>query len=68
MVEENKVDTAAVAGTGKDGRITKGDVIAHLEKPAAPAAVEAKPLVIPAAPAAASAPPRRRPMARARSG
>ncbi len=60
MVDENKVDTAAVAGTGKDGRITKGDVIAHLEKPAAPAAAEAKPLVIPAAPApaprAASAP------------
>ncbi len=49
MVEENKVDASAVAGTGKDGRITKGDVIAHLEKPAAapaPAAAEAKPLVI----------------------
>ncbi|MFN4143092.1 2-oxoglutarate dehydrogenase complex dihydrolipoyllysine-residue succinyltransferase [Aestuariivirga sp.] len=55
MVEENKVDTAAVAGTGKDGRITKGDVIAHLEKPAAPSA-EARPLVIPAAPAPAPAP------------
>jgi 2-oxoglutarate dehydrogenase E2 component (dihydrolipoamide succinyltransferase) len=57
MVEENKVDTGTVAGTGKDGRITKGDVIAHLEKPAAaPAApaAEARPLVIPpAAPAAA---------------
>ena len=49
MVEENKVDTSAVPGTGKDGRLTKGDVIAHLEKPAA----EAKPLVIPAAPAPA---------------
>ncbi len=47
MVEENKVDTSAVAGTGKDGRLTKGDVIAHLEKPAA----EVKPLVIPATPA-----------------
>jgi 2-oxoglutarate dehydrogenase E2 component (dihydrolipoamide succinyltransferase) len=51
MVEENKVDTSAVAGTGKDGRITKGDVIAHLEKPSA--AAETKPLVIPAAPAPA---------------
>ena len=49
MVEEKKVDTAALAGTGKDGRITKGDVIAQLERPA----VEAKPLVIPAAPAPA---------------
>ncbi len=57
MVDENKVDTAAIPGSGKDGRITKGDVIAHLEKPAA---AEAKPLVIPAAavaaPRAASAP------------
>jgi len=35
MVEEHKVDTAAVAGTGKDGRLTKGDVIEHLAKPAA---------------------------------
>jgi 2-oxoglutarate dehydrogenase E2 component (dihydrolipoamide succinyltransferase) len=53
MVEENKVDTAAVVGTGKDGRLTKGDVIAHLEKPAA----EAKPLVIPAMPAPAARAP-----------
>ncbi len=52
MVDENKVDTAAVSGSGKDGRITKGDIIAHLEKPAV---VEAKPLVIPTA---AVAPPR----------
>jgi len=53
MVEENKVDTSSVPGTGKDGRITKGDVIAHLEKPAA----EVKPLVIPAAPAPAARAP-----------
>ena len=53
MMEENKVDTGAVSGTGKDGRITKGDVIAHLEKPVA----EAKPLVIPAAPAPAARAP-----------
>ena len=46
MVEENKVDTSGVAGTGKDGRITKGDVIEHLAKPAAPAVS----LAIPAAP------------------
>ncbi len=46
MVEENKVDTAAVAGTGKDGRIVKGDVIEHLAKPAA---AEAKPPAVPPA-------------------
>ncbi|WP_395685255.1 2-oxoglutarate dehydrogenase complex dihydrolipoyllysine-residue succinyltransferase [Aestuariivirga sp.] len=34
LVEENKLDAATVTGTGKDGRLTKGDVIAHLEKPA----------------------------------
>ena len=39
MVEETRVDPAAIAGTGKDGRLTKGDVIQALEsKPAAPAA------------------------------
>src|SRR6185436_2991355 len=36
MVAENNVDPAAVQGTGKDGRLTKGDVTAHLAKPAAP--------------------------------
>ena len=29
IVEENKIDTAAVSGSGKDGRMTKGDVIEH---------------------------------------
>jgi 2-oxoglutarate dehydrogenase E2 component (dihydrolipoamide succinyltransferase) len=39
MVEETKVDPSKVAGSGKDGRLTKGDVMAALEsKSAAPAA------------------------------
>jgi 2-oxoglutarate dehydrogenase E2 component (dihydrolipoamide succinyltransferase) len=33
-VVENNLNPADVPGTGKDGRITKGDVIATLEKPA----------------------------------
>jgi 2-oxoglutarate dehydrogenase E2 component (dihydrolipoamide succinyltransferase) len=33
-VVENQINPAEVAATGKDGRITKGDVIQHLEKPA----------------------------------
>ncbi len=42
MVVENKVEPASVAATGKDGRITKGDVIDHLAKPVAmPAAAVA---------------------------
>jgi 2-oxoglutarate dehydrogenase E2 component (dihydrolipoamide succinyltransferase) len=49
-VVENAVNPADIAGTGKDGRITKGDVIDHLAKPAAPAPVAAS------VPAAARAP------------
>lgn len=33
IMEENKVSPADVAATGKDGRVTKGDVIQHLAKP-----------------------------------
>jgi 2-oxoglutarate dehydrogenase E2 component (dihydrolipoamide succinyltransferase) len=57
MAEENKLDTAAISGTGKDGRLTKGDVIAHLEKPAAPAPASAPaPAPMPAAVRAPSSP------------
>jgi 2-oxoglutarate dehydrogenase E2 component (dihydrolipoamide succinyltransferase) len=34
MVEENKLDPATIDGSGKDGRITKGDVIDELSRPA----------------------------------
>ena len=53
MVTENKIDAAAITGTGKDGRVTKVDVIAALEKPAA----DIKPLIIPAAPSPAARAP-----------
>ena len=48
-VVENSLNPADIAGTGKDGRITKGDVIATLEKPAAPAPI---PVAMPSAPVA----------------
>ncbi|MFO1190386.1 MAG: 2-oxoglutarate dehydrogenase complex dihydrolipoyllysine-residue succinyltransferase [Alphaproteobacteria bacterium] len=35
MVAEKGIEPSIIAATGKGGRITKGDVIAHLEKPAA---------------------------------
>lgn len=39
LVDDKKVDTTGIAGTGKDGRLTKGDVLEALSKaPAAPAA------------------------------
>jgi 2-oxoglutarate dehydrogenase E2 component (dihydrolipoamide succinyltransferase) len=45
VVAENKLDAAAIPGTGKDGRITKGDALAALDArakaPAAPAAPSA---------------------------
>ncbi|MEP6969479.1 MAG: 2-oxoglutarate dehydrogenase complex dihydrolipoyllysine-residue succinyltransferase [Betaproteobacteria bacterium] len=37
MMADNKVDPASVSGSGKDGRITKGDVSAAIARPAAPA-------------------------------
>jgi 2-oxoglutarate dehydrogenase E2 component (dihydrolipoamide succinyltransferase) len=41
MTDEHQINPAAVSGSGKDGRITKGDVIAHMEGGAKPAAVSA---------------------------
>ena len=35
MMEERGLQPAAVPGTGKDGRITKGDVLSFLDRPAA---------------------------------
>jgi 2-oxoglutarate dehydrogenase E2 component (dihydrolipoamide succinyltransferase) len=35
IMEENKVNPSDVAASGKDGRVTKGDVIQHMAKPAA---------------------------------
>jgi len=34
LVEENKLTPGELTGTGKDGRLTKGDVLAHLQAPA----------------------------------
>jgi len=54
MVEENDLDPAAIQGTGKDGRLTKGDVQAYMD---AQTAAEAKPAPAPtAAPAPKPAP------------
>ena len=44
LIEENNVTPAAVGdGSGKDGRITKGDVLAFLARPAAAAPAPAAP-------------------------
>ncbi len=48
LVDDNKLDPAAVPASGKDGRLTKGDVLTAIERPAplasvAPAAKPAQP-------------------------
>jgi 2-oxoglutarate dehydrogenase E2 component (dihydrolipoamide succinyltransferase) len=47
LAEESGIPTSSVAGTGRDGRVTKGDMLGALEaraaKPAAPAAAPAGP-------------------------
>lgn len=52
MLEEHKLDAAQIKGTGKGGRITKEDVLAHLADSAS-----AKPVGAVAAPAATSEAP-----------
>lgn len=42
MVAEKDVNPADIKGTGKDGRLTKGDVIGHLEKGSAVPAAAAR--------------------------
>jgi len=60
IAQENNVDLAQVPGTGSAGRITKEDILGHLEggaKPAAAAPTAAPAASKPVAPAAAALPP-----------
>ena len=49
LVEQNQLNTTEIPGSGRDGRITKGDVVQHLSGKAEPG-----PAAPPARPAAAS--------------
>jgi 2-oxoglutarate dehydrogenase E2 component (dihydrolipoamide succinyltransferase) len=55
IARENNVNLGAVRGSGAGGRVTKEDILAHMEKGSAPAAVPA-PAAKPSAPASAVAP------------
>ncbi len=67
LIEENKLDPTDIAASGKDGRLTKGDVLAFLEArgkttitpvaPTSPAPTPAAPLATPPAAAPAAARP-----------
>jgi len=50
IIADNKVDAAAVAASGKDGRITKGDALSALEAKPAPAPQPARPPIAAPAP------------------
>jgi pyruvate dehydrogenase E2 component (dihydrolipoamide acetyltransferase) len=56
IAKDNNVDLSQVPGTGASGRITKTDIISHLEQGAKPAAAPA-PAAAPSAPALAAAKP-----------
>lgn len=60
MVSETGVDVAQIAGTGRGGRVTKGDVITHLEAPRASATGTGAVAAGPATPVVASTNPRER--------
>jgi 2-oxoglutarate dehydrogenase E2 component (dihydrolipoamide succinyltransferase) len=63
LVEENKLDPGAIAGSGKDGRLTKSDVVGYLGKQpnGGTPTTEAAPKAEPAAPAARAPTPAARP-------
>jgi 2-oxoglutarate dehydrogenase E2 component (dihydrolipoamide succinyltransferase) len=50
IAEESGINPAQVSGTGKNGRVTKGDMLAALEARAAQRATEPAPVEIPAGP------------------
>jgi 2-oxoglutarate dehydrogenase E2 component (dihydrolipoamide succinyltransferase) len=60
LMADNSMASGSVAGTGKDGRVTKGDALGALESPAKPAPVAAPaaaPAAAPSAKPAAAAKP-----------
>ena len=62
LVEEHKLDSTAIPGSGRDGRITKADVLAHMAPKAA-----AAPPAAPAATPSTGRTERRVPMTRLRA-
>ncbi len=50
IAEENRLDPANVSGTGRDGRVTKGDMLSALEARAATRDVKPAPAPVPAGP------------------
>ena len=69
LIKEQALDPEGIVGTGKGGRLSKADVMAHLEAQAEPKEQEAPkpaPAAAPVAPAAAEGGTRREPMSKIR--
>ena len=67
LVTEHNLDPAAITGTGKGGRLIKGDVLAYLDaKPVPAPAPPAAPAAKPATPTGGARGERREPMSRLR--
>ena len=49
LIDQHGLNPASIPGTGKDGRLTKGDVLAHLETRQEPAPAPAPPPTLPPA-------------------
>jgi len=67
LVAETGAKPEEIAGTGKAGRVTKGDVLAHLEGAVAKAAAPAAPTIAPVMVPSGERPQRRVPMTRIRT-
>jgi pyruvate dehydrogenase E2 component (dihydrolipoamide acetyltransferase) len=57
IAKDNNVDLAQVPGTGASGRITKADIVSHLEQGPKPVAAAAPPTPAPSAPPPVAAKP-----------
>src|SRR6185503_6386219 len=67
MVEEKQLDPAKIPASGKDGRLTKGDVVEFLDKPAAAPNKPVAPAPAPTTAGAAGRQDQRVPMTRLRA-
>ena len=67
LVTEHDLDPAAITGTGKDGRLTKEDVLAYLDTMADPPVSEPEAPAPPPAPVASGDGERREPMSQIRT-
>jgi len=60
LVADNNIDPSKIAGSGKDGRVTKGDVLQSLSAPSAPSTAPAAIVATSPAPAATGGTSRKR--------